>query len=447
MSAAEYIAHVDKVAQRIARGDLKPGDRLPPQRTFAYENGIAVSTAARVYGELLRRGLVVGEVGRGTFVAGIAPASVAVRGEPLEGRIDLDFNFPTIPQQAALVAKAMAGLQRPEAIAAAFSPVTTRRIDAARAALAPLVGSQSWMADPQGFAFTGCGRQSIAAAVSALVPVGGRLAVEAISYPLVKSLAVRFGVTVVPITTDEDGMVPDQLARAHRAGALSAIYVQPILHNPLGVTMSASRRRDIVRTAEKLGVFILEDLVYSFLADVPPLAAEAPDRCIAADSLSKRVAAGTALGWLWIPKDLRDRLAAVIRTGAWNVGPFALELGTRMMRDGTIAEIERLKRADANVRQTVVAECLEGFDVSADPRAYHAWLKLPDGWRSDAFATAAARAGVSLTPSSAFAMAAGHAPNAVRLALGLPPLADLHTALLRVQQLLRAGPDTVDVTE
>lgn len=447
MAAAEYTAFVDAVARQIAAGALKPGDRLPPQRTFAYEHGIAVSTAARVYGELLRRGLVVGEVGRGTFVAGIAPGPPSVRGEAHEGRIDLDFNFPTVPQQAALIAKSMAPLQRPEAIAAAFSPLTARRLEAARRALVPIAASGEWQADPEGVSFTGCGRQSIAAAISALVPVGGRLAVEAISYPLVKSVAQRLGVAIVPIGMDEEGLRPDELARAHRGGALSAVYVQPVLHNPLGVTMAPGRRHDIVRTAEKLGIFIIEDLVYGFLADVAPLAAEAPDRCVVADSLSKRVAAGTGLGWLWAPASLRDRIATVVRTGAWNAGPLALEIATRMMGDGTIAEIGRLKREDACVRQGIVGDLLAGWEMSRDARAYHVWLKLPEGWRSDAFATAAARAGISLTPSSAFAMSPGHAPNAVRLALGLPPLADLRNALARVARLLQAGPETMDVTE
>jgi DNA-binding transcriptional regulator YhcF (GntR family) len=69
MSKSEYLKLADTVAAEIADGTLKPGDRLPPQRNFAYERKIAVSTASRVYAELLRRGLVVGEVGRGTFIS------------------------------------------------------------------------------------------------------------------------------------------------------------------------------------------------------------------------------------------------------------------------------------------------------------------------------------------------------------------------------------------
>jgi len=77
MSKSEYLKLADAITAEIADGTLKPGDRLPPQRNFAYERKIAVSTAGRVYTELLRRGLVVGEVGRGTFISGDAKRGAA----------------------------------------------------------------------------------------------------------------------------------------------------------------------------------------------------------------------------------------------------------------------------------------------------------------------------------------------------------------------------------
>jgi DNA-binding transcriptional regulator YhcF (GntR family) len=68
----EYLKLADTIATEIADGTLKPGDRLPPQHSFAYERKLAVSTASRVYTELLRRGLVIGELGRDTCMSGEA---------------------------------------------------------------------------------------------------------------------------------------------------------------------------------------------------------------------------------------------------------------------------------------------------------------------------------------------------------------------------------------
>src|SRR3979411_1711385 len=110
MSKFEYVKLADAVAAEIADGGLKPGDRLPPQRTFAYQRKIAVSTASRVYTELLRRGLAIGEVGRGTFISGNARRGMAAPTEPRDARINLEFNYPLLPVQSALIAKSLEGL-------------------------------------------------------------------------------------------------------------------------------------------------------------------------------------------------------------------------------------------------------------------------------------------------------------------------------------------------
>jgi DNA-binding transcriptional MocR family regulator len=441
-----YTLLVDDIAAEIAAGRLQAGERLPPQRQFAYEKGIAASTAARVYAELLRRGLVVGEVGRGTFVAGQAPLPL-LRLEPFDGRIDLEFNFPTLPDQAALIGKSLGSWQRPETLAAALAPVTQRRLAEAGKVSANFFASDRWRPRPDGFLFAGSGRQSLAAAISALVPVGGRLAVEAVTYPMIKGIAARLGVSLVPIAMDGEGIRPDALAKAHRTGALSAVYLQPVMQNPLGHTMSEPRREEVLRLVRKLDLMIIEDLVYGFLSDIPPLAAQAEERAIVVDSLAKRLAPGIAVGFLHVPAPLRERFAVAMRTGAWSVTPLALAAGIALLADGTAAEITRRKRADAVARQKIVAECLAGRQIAADPRSYHAWLNLPDGWRAEALTAAAARAGIAITPASAFAVAPGHSPNAVRLALGLPSHDDLRTALTRLGALLAARLEESDVTE
>ncbi len=445
--ATAYTALVDELAAAILAGRLQPGERLPPQRTFAHRRGIAASTATRVYGELLRRGLVIGEVGRGTFVAGPQATSGSIRSEAREGRIDLEFNYPTLPGQDALIARSLAPWQRSEGVRAALGPITQNQLASAGRVTASFMATARWQPSADGILFTGSGRQSIAAAISSLVPVGGRLGVEAITYATIKSIAARLGVAVVPIALDAEGIRPDAIARVHRAGALSAIYLQPVLHNPIGQSMPNPRRAEVLHLAGRLGLWLLEDLVYGFLSDDPPLAAQAPDRCIVIDSLSKRVAPGAAVGFLHVPPQLRDRVANTVRAGAWSVSPLALDLAARLMADGTAAEISRLKRGDAPRRQAIVGECLADFDIDADLRSYHLWLHLPKRWRSEAFVAAAARIGISLTASSAFTVAPGHAPNAVRLALGLPAHDTLRTAATRLAELLSSDPQDIAVTE
>lgn len=447
MSKFEYVKLADAIAADISNGVLKPGDRLPPQRNFAYERGIAVSTASRVYTELLRRGLVVGEVGRGTFISGEARRGVAAPTEPRGVRIDFEFNYPLLPQQPAMIAKSLAGLERPDALEVALRPATSSGTQAARSISAAFLARNGWSPNPDHLVFTANGRQCIAAALAALVPAGGRCGVEALTYPFIKGIAARLGITLVPLAMDEHGARPDAVQKAHREAHLAALYLQPTIQNPLGITMPLARRTDILRVAEKLDLPIIEDTVYGFLVDEAPLAALAPDRCLVLDSLSKKVAPGLALGFIVAPPQLRESVMASVRSGGWTASGYAFAAGQRLMGDGTAAELSRLKRIDAGKRQQLAAQRLAGFDIQAEAKSYHLWLALPPHWRSQTLVAAAGRRDIALTPSTTFAVAPGHAPNAVRLALGAPSYEQLDTGLRTIVSLLGTKEEDFDSTE
>jgi len=448
MSKSEYLRLADAIAAEITDGTLKSGDRLPPQRDFAYERKIAVSTASRVYAELLRRGLVVGEVGRGTFISGDARRGVAAPSEPRGIRIDFEFNYPILPDQTgALIAKSLDGLEKPAPLDAALRQATSVGTPAARNAAAAYLAQGAWSPAPEQLVFTGNGRQSIAAALAAVVPTGGRCGVEALTYPFIKGIAARLGISLVPLAMDEGGVRPDAVQKAHREAQLSAIYIQPAMHNPLGMTMNAARRADLLRVVEKLNFPIIEDNVYGFLDDEPPLAALAPDTCIVIDSLSKKVAPGLTLGFIVTPQRLRESMMASVRSGGWTASGFAFAAAQRMMSDGTVDELTRLKRLDARARQKLAVDRLSGFEIQTNEKCYHLWLTLPAHWRSQTFVAVAARRDIALTPSTTFAASPGHAPNAVRLALAAPTMDQLDSGLRTIVGMLNAREHDFDATE
>lgn len=447
MSKSEYLKFADRIAAQIADGTLKPGDRLPPQRSFADECQIAVSTASRVYAELLRRGLVVGEVGRGTFVSGETHRGVAASDEPRGVRIDLEFNYPIVPEQTGLISRSLSGLEKPAGLEATLRQATSGGTSAIRTVAAAYLAQDGWSPSPDQLVFTGNGRQSIAAAVAAVVPPGGRCGVEALTYPFIKGFAARFGISLVSLAMDEDGVRPDSVQKAHHEANLSAIYIQPVIQNPLGMTMSAARRADLLRVVETLGIPIIEDNVYGFLGDEPPLAALAPDSCIVLDSLSKKIAPGLSLGFIVPPPRLRESVMASVRSGGWTASGFAFAAAQRLMSDGTAAELARLKRIDARARQKLAVDRLNGFDIQTNGKCYHLWLTLPAHWRSQALVAAAARRDIGLTPSTTFAVSPGHAPNAVRLALAAPTMDQLDFGLRTLAAILNAGEDELDSTE
>ncbi len=123
MASKDFREVADEVAADMAAGRLRPGERLPPQREFAYARGIAVSTASRVYAELARRGLVIGEVGRGTYVRSDLNSPRAVPVEPPPSAVDLQRTVTFLPEQEAVITDTLAKLARGAAVEAAMQQV------------------------------------------------------------------------------------------------------------------------------------------------------------------------------------------------------------------------------------------------------------------------------------------------------------------------------------
>src|SRR5579859_5768626 len=92
-----YRAIAEALADDVREGRLRPGDRLPTHRDLAWHLRVTVGTVSRAYAEAARRGLIDGEVGRGTFIREpvSAPAPQArgghetinlAQGHPVPGR-------------------------------------------------------------------------------------------------------------------------------------------------------------------------------------------------------------------------------------------------------------------------------------------------------------------------------------------------------------------------
>lgn len=451
---ADFRLIADRIADDITAGRLRPGQRLPPQRWFARRHRIAPSTAGRVYGELVRRGLVVGEVGRGTFVRA-APAVGQGRAlvEPATSApVNLELNYPTAEGQAELLAASLAPLLRTDVLTDALRPAAADGTAAARESAARLLAQPRWRPDPAQILFTGNARQAIAAALAFLARPGGRVGVEELTYPLVKEIAGRLGVALVPLAGDAEGVRPDVLAAVHRAAPLSALYLQPTLHNPTSSTMSERRRRELGRLVVESGLPVVEDRIWSFLRpDAAAFAAHAPGLTHVVDGLSKRVAPGLTVGFLVVPHERVEAVAAAVRSGGWSAARFAMEAAVRWTGDGVVRRLVEAKRADAARRQAILTEHLVqphdwvsgrlgGGSVRTDPHACFAWWELPAPWRADTFTAAAAAHGIAVTPGTAFAVDPHRTPDAVRLGLASAPEAELARALRTLAGVAAAGP-------
>lgn len=63
-----YLQLVERICGDVLKGNLKPGDKLPSVREYAFETGVNVNTVQRVYKELETLELTETKRGQGTFM-------------------------------------------------------------------------------------------------------------------------------------------------------------------------------------------------------------------------------------------------------------------------------------------------------------------------------------------------------------------------------------------
>ena len=438
---ARYKDVVDRLAADIHAGKIPPGTRLPTHRDLAAREGLALVTATRVYAELAVMGLVSGEAGRGTFVR---ESSLSTRDDIVprafaDDVVDLNFNYPSVPQQAELLRTALRGLASSGDLEALLRYQAHGGRSHERASVALHLERRGLEVPATQVLIVSGAQHGLAIAALAMLQPGDVIAVDALTYPGFKVLAQAQRLELVPIPAVADGPDLDALAQLCATRRVRAIYTMPTLHNPLGWVIPAQSRQQLVTIAREHGLLIIEDAAYAYLAERPPtpLAVLAPESTIYVSGLSKSVATGLRFGFVVAPKELIALLERAIRATTWNTPALMTAIATGWLNDGTVARLEAEKRADAQRRQAVAREVLDGLDLIGHPSSYFVWLPLPGEARADQVAVALMRENVSVSTAEPFATTK-HPPHAIRLALGSVGFDVLSRSLETVKQVIDA---------
>ena len=437
-----YRAIVEAMVADVASGALAPGTRLPTHRDLAERLGVTVGTVTRAYGEAARRGLVSGEVGRGTFVRG---ADVLGEEDGANGMVDLAQNHPpdgpVRPQHAALL-DAMAALTARSDLGRLLDYPVAGGSAADREAGAQWIARAGVTAAADRVVVCTGSQHGLTVVLATLLEPGDLLLTESLTYSGLKSVAGLLHLRLAALPIDRHGLRPDALESACARGGARALYVIPTLHNPTTATMPPERRREIVDVASRHGIAIVEDDVHGLLPEErpAPLAALAPDETYYLTSTSKTLAPGLRVAYVLAPARMISRLTDTLRATTWAVAPLTAAVATSWIRGGAADAILAARRREARERQAVALEVLRGADFDTRPEAYYLWLRLPEPWRRDAFAAVLRGRGVDVTSAEAFAVGRDPAPHAVRLCLGATRTrSTLRRGLEVVAEVLRGG--------
>jgi DNA-binding transcriptional MocR family regulator len=416
-----YLALADALAEDVARGVLPEGHRLPPQRDLAFRLGVTVGTVSRAYALAAQRGLVGGEVGRGTYVR--ARPAGAGRHDPVgdgeEGLIKLTVNAPPDPCYQALLAQGLAELVDAGGLGGLMAYTPKRGFADHRAAAADWIGRIGVAATPEQITITGGAHQAIVATLAALAAPGDTVMVESLTYPGVYHVADRLGLRLHGLPLDDEGLLPEGLEQAAQSGRSRLLFVNPTVHNPTTATLSQARREAIVACARRHDLIVIEDDVYGQLPErrPPALATLAPERTIHISSASKSVAPGLRVGIVASPAALQQRILEAQHDLFLTCAPLMAELFRHWLANGTADRVARAQRVEATARQALAREVLGRHRYHAQPASYHLWLPLPPPWRTAELIAAVRDRGVALDPGSSFAIDPANAPHAARVSL------------------------------
>ena len=443
--APVYLALADSIAEDVAAGRLRPGTQLPTHRELAQILEVDLTTVTRGYAEARKRGLLLGRVGRGTFVRG-SVGSPRGRHGSADAVADLSLNLPPhldpdLPAQA--LSATLAELSQSLDVGSLLEYQDNAGMELHRQAGASWVSQRIPDADPSAIVVTNGAQHAISVLLSALTSHRDVVLAEALTYPAFRSAAEHLKLDVRGVEMDEDGIRVDAFRRACRAGA-RLLYVTPTLQNPTTISMPPARRAAIARVAREFGVRIIEDDVYGILVDdaPAPLATYVPELTYFLSSLTKAVAGGLRIGYVLCPSSAdADRIAGGVRVTTWAAPPLMAQIASRWVRSRIAGEILRANRAEAARRQAIATRMLSPYAWHAERFSYHGWLQLPDGWTTAEFVAHARKTRVAVTPGDAFAVSGRCEPPAVRLSLTATADRDsLEDALGRLVHLLELGP-------
>ena len=397
---------------------MKPGGRLPTQRVLARQLGVTLTTVTRAYVEAQRRGLLNGEVGRGTFVR---PSALEIE-SPEHGVLDLAVNsLMPLPYMEELADRLAAAIPRSAGGRVfAYQPQGGARHN--RAAGSAWIGWAGLDAPLDRVVVTGGGQHGILLSLMSLAKPGDEILVEELTYPGITDLASHLHLRLRTVAMDREGIIPDALDRACGAGKPAALYCMPSFQNPTAAIMSESRRREIARVAAAHQLMVIEDDVYGFLApDTKPLSSFLPsDQFFYITSTSKSIAPGIRIGYLLAPASMIERIYVSLLRTLVHAPPAMAELATSLITDGVAGRIVEWKRKEIAARQDIAARVLRELSVQTHAYSPHVWVRLPEPMRADAFVARARHRGILVDSAASFGVDPDTEIQAVRIALGPP---------------------------
>ena len=463
----------DAYRAAIVDGRLRPGQRIPSTRVLASEIGISRFPVLNAYAQLLAEGYLEGRVGAGTRISRSLPDQLISSQPPgvthaanRSGPRPATKRFPIPPciepmpwllSWGAFRVGQVAFDQFPHRVWSDLVGRRCRRMDAHSAHYGNLMGStalreaiasylkvaRSVRCEAEQVVVVNGSQQALEVATRVLLNHGSRVWVEEPGYRLAREVFALNGCYPVPVPVDREGL--DVAAGIRKCRRAQAAFVTPSHQFPLGVTMSASRRLQLVDWAQNSGSWIIEDdydseYRYESLPITSLQGLDADSRVIYVGTFSKVLFPSLRLGYLVVPLDLVDRFHMIRR--AMDLGPptFHQEVLADFIVEGHFARhIRRMRVLYGKLRSVLVDRLSQDLasivEVAGDEAGMHLAVLLHNGHRDVEVADRAARQNLSLWPLSPSYLGKPSRQGFI-LGFGGTTMAEIPSAVRKLRNLL-----------
>ena len=441
-----YLAIADSIGLAVASGTLSKGQRLPPQRDLAWKLGVTLGTVTRAYKQAELRGLLSGEVGRGSFVRTDADRVVAPLAQRSEEIADLSQALPPPVVGMAEFDAALHHVMHDPNRLALLDYAAPEGQPAHRAMMVRWLALSGIEIQEKDVFVTAGAHSALVTTLAALREPHDKILAEEINYAHLKHLFRKSDMEAIGLAMDDNGLLPDALDGAAAKTGARLLYLVPSLQNPTTHTMSRQRRDDIVAVARKHDLTIIEDDIFRLLDErvqPPTFYSLAPERSYHISSLSKTLAPGLRMGVIAVPQG-QDRL---MRNHVRSMPPRISSLNGEVARywiEGALAgTILGRARSELAKRRQAFLDVFRDCSFSCSQAAPYAWLQVPEPWSGARFAAAALALNIKISPGSIFELSAqGKARNHVRICFGGPSsFGQCLQAFQSLRQLLGEAPE------
>ncbi len=413
----------DAIRDLIDRGILLPGERIPATRPLAARWGVSRGSVVAAVDQLVAEGYLIGVVGSGTIVnPQLHTAHPTRTPKRRRRRPPTTRNRPLIDLSPTTVSGGTDTRWRAawREAAAELGPTAPppAGVIALRVELAShLRRMRGVAAEAEDVVVTTGARDGLGLLLGVLGSRQGRslrVAVEDPGYPSLRRVPARMGAELVTVPVDEEGISVHALQRLRRAP--DVVVVTPSHQYPLGHSMSAARRHQLLAWARDSGTHLVEDDFDSELrhvgAPLPALAAldrqTVPEGSVVTTlgSFSRTVSGDLGAGSVFLPQDL---VADVVRLradlGGLPSGVMQRALAHYLASGGLRRRIEAMRR-DHRRRRARLSLILTDL---ADARAIfmdggvHAVIEVGGGVeRETGIVDSAAAHGIRVVPLSRY---------------------------------------------